>query len=219
MGKRAHPPRDECVRPPAVGRLRVRHLGGFPGDTGAHRRPGKSRARTGSLRQGRSHRVVARGCPRDGFAGTIVLNGAARTTRVPWVVTMARTKRERLVSDIAISKTAFAPSLQASGRGHVPRRPWSSGARTASASSRWPCSSFELRTAKGKRLGVLTRLRDVLPGDVLDRTDRSRLRWAAPARWPVRADGARARRVGARRRRGGSSASSVRFTIRRLAAR
>lgn len=119
------------------------------------------------LEPGASGKVVltvsSREAPENGFAGTIVLNGAARTTRVPWVVTMARTKRERLVSDIAISKTAFAPSLRhpAVVTFRAGRVVWGANGLGIEPVA---LLELELRTAKGKRLGVLTRLRDVLPG-------------------------------------------------------
>ena len=137
--------------------------------------------------------------------------------RVPWVVTMARTKRERLVSDIAISKTAFAPSLThpAVVTFRAGRVVWGANGLGIAPVA---LLELELRTAKGKRLGILTRLRDVLPGTysigLTGRGSDGRILPAGRYVLTVRALGVSARE-GAR---GGSSASSVRFTIRRAAA-
>jgi hypothetical protein len=154
----------------------------------------------------------------EGFAGTIVLTGTAGTMRIPWVVAMAQTKQGRLVSDVVISKTAFAPSLK-----HPSVVTFRAG-RILSGENGLGIEpvallELELRTAQGKRLGVLARLRDVLPGrysvGLTGRDSDGRI--LPPGRYvlKVRALGVTARE-GAR---GGSSAASVSFTIRRPASR
>lgn len=171
------------------------------------------------LRPGASRDVLlsisALVAPENGVAGTIVVTGgSAGTARVPWAVTTGQVRSSRLVSRLAISQSAFAPSLE-----HPAVVTFRAGRIVSGPNgvSIEPVAllEVELRTLKGKRLGVLTRLRDVLPGTysigLTGRGPDGRLLAAGRYEIVVRALGVTARE-GAK---GGASASSVGFTVRR----
>ena len=98
-------------------------------------------------------------------AGGVLLVSAdgAQPVRVPWTVARRPEGSAPLVGDVQLSHSAFAPSDQApvvlafrAGRAE----------RVPDGEMIEPVGVLELElwTAKGRRLGVLARLRDVLPG-------------------------------------------------------
>jgi minor extracellular serine protease Vpr len=112
---------------------------------------------------GRAHVFVT---ARLAFAprGTGAVEGALRVTtigggvfRVPWAVIPARPQRP-LIGDVEISSTSFKPSDSAPAV-------LSLTAGRVSGSELRPLARFDLELWRGaRRLGVLVRLRDLLPG-------------------------------------------------------
>ena len=109
--------------------------------------------------------VATTSAVRDGPArGAIVLQAAgARPVRIPWSVSFRQGGAEPLLGDVRLSTNVFtpadaAPAVLAFRAGLV--------SATAEATSVEPVGllDVELWNAKGKRLGLLARLRDVLPG-------------------------------------------------------
>jgi subtilisin family serine protease len=108
--------------------------------------------------------VSAREEPAAGAGGALVVAAeGARSVRVPWAVGRRAVDRGPLVADVQLSHTEFAPS------DHAPAIvAFRAGRVDASADGELiePVGLLELElwTAEGRRLGVLARLRDVLPG-------------------------------------------------------
>jgi Subtilase family len=108
--------------------------------------------------------VSAEGAPAAGAGGAIVVAAeGARPVRVPWAVARRAADRSPLVADVELSHSEFTPSDLAPAV--VAFR---AGRVDASADGELiePVGLLELElwTVKGRRLGVLARLRDVLPG-------------------------------------------------------
>jgi hypothetical protein len=87
----------------------------------------------------------------------------APAARVPWALAARAGTRSELVGDVRLSTTAFSPSDAAPAV-------LAFRAGSVSSTSDWTgvepvgVLDVELWTAGGKRLGVLARMRDVLPG-------------------------------------------------------
>ena len=128
--------------------------------------------------------------------------------RIPWAVVLREPRA--LLGPLELSKRAFKPS-ETDARGRDPARPGGSSARARGTRS-CPCcaSTSSSGRTSGKRLGLLARLRDVLPGRyALGLTGRGPARHAARARAPTGV------RVFAWPTGGGPPAvRSARFTIR-----
>jgi hypothetical protein len=108
--------------------------------------------------------VSARGEMPAGAGGALVVAAeGARPVRVPWAIARRAVERGPLVADVQLSHSEFAPSDLASAV--VAFR---AGRVDASADGELiePVGLLELElwTAEGRRLGVLARLRDLLPG-------------------------------------------------------
>jgi minor extracellular serine protease Vpr len=109
-------------------------------------------------------RVGAEDDPAGGAAGTFVVGAeGAEPARVPWAIAPRPTEGEPLVGDVRISHHEFSPSdaapvVLAFRVGSVDAGPEGDLVEPAGL------LELELWTAKGERLGVLARLRDVLPG-------------------------------------------------------
>jgi minor extracellular serine protease Vpr len=109
-------------------------------------------------------RVGAGEEPAAGAAGTFVVGAeGAEPARVPWAIAPRPTADEPLVGDVRISHHEFSPSdaapvVLAFRVGRVDAGPDGDAVEPAGL------LELELWTAKGERLGVLARLRDVLPG-------------------------------------------------------
>ena len=109
-------------------------------------------------------KVSAAARARRGFAGGALVVSArgARAVRVPWAVSFAAPPR-RLVSAVRLSHSRFqasdsAPVVLAFRAGRVETAP---DGRTIEPIARL---DVELWTARGRRLGVIARLRNLLPG-------------------------------------------------------
>lgn len=108
--------------------------------------------------------VTATGEPPAGAGGVLVVSAeGAQAVRVPWAVAKREAESEPLVGDVRISHHVFSPSdrapvVVAFRAGRVDA--------TAAGEAIEPVGLLELElwTAAGRRLGVLARLRDVLPG-------------------------------------------------------
>jgi hypothetical protein len=109
-------------------------------------------------------RVVARAPAGSGglASGVLLVRAGPRSARVPWAVALGSARGGPLVSDVVLAPTAFAPSLVepavlAFSAGRI-----SPG---ADADSIDPVGVLELELwSRGKSLGVVARLRDLLPG-------------------------------------------------------
>jgi hypothetical protein len=93
----------------------------------------------------------------------IVSAEGARSVRVPWAITPRAADRAPLVGDVRLSHSQFAPSPAAPAvlafrAGRV------DGGPDGEAIEPVGLLELELVTADGRSLGVLARLRDVLPG-------------------------------------------------------
>jgi subtilisin family serine protease len=93
----------------------------------------------------------------------VVFAEGAQEVRVPWAVSEREAGLAPLVGDVRISHREFAPSdaapaVLAFRAGRVDRVPDGEAIEPVGV------LELELWTAKGRRLGVLARLRDVLPG-------------------------------------------------------
>jgi hypothetical protein len=99
----------------------------------------------------------------DGASGVVVVSArGARAARIPWAIA-PRPKDLALVDSVSLSNWQFAPSRSApvvlafrAGRAV----PGTGGERIEPVG----LLDLELWTPKGKRLGVIARLRDLLPG-------------------------------------------------------
>jgi minor extracellular serine protease Vpr len=99
-----------------------------------------------------------------GAGGSLVVSASgAQAVRVPWAISRRNSERGPLVGDVQLSHREFAPSATAPvvlafRAGRVDDTP--------NGESIEPVGLLELElwTAEGKNLGVLARLRDVLPG-------------------------------------------------------
>jgi minor extracellular serine protease Vpr len=108
--------------------------------------------------------VEAAGGLEAGAGGALVVSASGtQSVRVPWAISRRNSGRGPLVGDVQLSHREFAPSATAPvvlafRAGRVDD--------TANGESIEPVGLLELElwTAEGKRLGVLARLRDVLPG-------------------------------------------------------
>jgi subtilisin family serine protease len=126
-------------------------------------------ARPGSLNLGPGETgdavlgVSASERPAARVSGTIVVSSALGAARVPWIVAMAPRDTGRLLGRVEISEDLLVPSL-------TDPAVLTFQAGTVAAASEGiavePVAGLEieLRTAGGRRLGVLARLRDLLPG-------------------------------------------------------
>jgi subtilisin family serine protease len=121
-----------------------------------------------SLAPGASGRVAvlasSTGRARGTAGGVLVVEAAgARSARVPWAVSFREASPEPLVGDVHLSHDSFAPSAAAPAvlafrAGSVVPGPDGENVEPVGA------LELELWTARGKRLGVLAHLRDLLPG-------------------------------------------------------
>jgi minor extracellular serine protease Vpr len=108
--------------------------------------------------------VEATGDLSEGSGGALVVSaGGAQSVRVPWAIAPRTSGRGPLVGDVQLSHTAFAPSgaapvVLAFRAGRVEATPEGEAIEPVGL------LELELWTAQGKPLGVLARLRDVLPG-------------------------------------------------------
>jgi minor extracellular serine protease Vpr len=106
--------------------------------------------------------VSARPGVRQGTGGVVlaVPQGDA-PTRIPWAVASERDRTEALVGSVSISNWEFAPSAAAPSV-----VAFSAGRADTGSGSIEPVGllDVELWTAAGKKLGVIARLRDLLPG-------------------------------------------------------
>jgi hypothetical protein len=106
--------------------------------------------------------VSARPGVRRGAGGVVLAapQGAA-PTRIPWAVAPGRDSTEALVGSVSISNWEFAPSTAAPSV-----VAFSAGRADTGDGSIEPVGllEVELWTAAGKKLGVIARLRDLLPG-------------------------------------------------------
>jgi subtilase family protein len=108
--------------------------------------------------------VAAGGELSAGTGGVLVVSAdGAQPVRVPWAIARRAVQRGPLVGDVQISHHAFAPSdrapvVLAFRAGRVD--PTGDGEMIEPVG----VLDLELWTANGRRLGVLARLRDVLPG-------------------------------------------------------
>ena len=99
----------------------------------------------------------------DGASGVVVVSArGARAARIPWAIA-PRPADLALVDSVSLSNWEFAPSKSAPAvlafrAGHAV--PGSGGERIEPVG----LLDLELWTPKGKRLGVIARLRDLLPG-------------------------------------------------------
>ncbi|HEX2044494.1 MAG TPA: S8 family serine peptidase, partial [Gaiellaceae bacterium] len=99
-----------------------------------------------------------------GAVGALVVSAeGAQTARVPWAIARRAADRGPLVSDVQLSHSEFAPSpaapvVLAFRAGRVDPAPGGEAIEPVGL------LEVELWTAGGRRLGVLARLRDVLPG-------------------------------------------------------
>ena len=108
--------------------------------------------------------VAAAGETPAGAGGVLVVSAdGAQPVRIPWAVARRDAERAPLVGDVQISHHSFSPSdrapvVLAFRAGRVDR--------TGDGETIEPVGVLELElwTAAGRRLGVLARLRDVLPG-------------------------------------------------------
>jgi minor extracellular serine protease Vpr len=108
--------------------------------------------------------VEATGELEAGAGGALVVSASGtQSVRVPWAISRRNSGRGPLVGDVQLSHPEFAPSAAAPvvlafRAGRVDD--------TANGESIEPVGllELELMTAEGTRLGVLARLRDVLPG-------------------------------------------------------
>ena len=102
------------------------------------------------------------GIPPRGSGVLLVAADGAPSARVPWAVTVQPTA-ERLIGSLQLSNRAFAPSSTAPAV-----LAFQAGSATSgpSGESVDPVGTLDLElwTPDGKRLGVLARLRDLLPG-------------------------------------------------------
>ncbi|HSK15259.1 MAG TPA: hypothetical protein VK915_03730, partial [Gaiellaceae bacterium] len=108
--------------------------------------------------------VEANGEMPAGAGGVLVVSAdGAQAVRVPWAVAERATDRAPLVGDVELSHHEFSPSNRApvvlafrAGRADA----------AADGGGIEPVGVLELElwTAEGRRLGVLARMRDVLPG-------------------------------------------------------
>jgi minor extracellular serine protease Vpr len=109
-------------------------------------------------------RVEATGDVAAGLGGALVVSAlGAQPARVPWAIAPRASERGPLVGDVQLSHGSFSPSktapvVLAFSAGRVDQ--------TLDGESIEPVGllEIELWTAGGERLGVLARLRDVLPG-------------------------------------------------------
>lgn len=173
--------------------------------------PGRLTLPAGASRAARL-RVSAPRQPADPVAGTIVVTGAARSLRVPWIVA-AVDRPASLVGEVSISKRRFVPSLRAPA---VVRFRAGRLVTEANGFGIQPVALLELdlRRVGGRHLGLLLRLRDVLPGRyAIGLTGRGPTgQVLPPGRYVLRL---RAVPVNVREGdRGAVSTASVRFTIR-----
>lgn len=99
-----------------------------------------------------------------GVGGVLIVSAeGARSVRVPWAITPRAADRAPLVGDVQLSHSEFAPSPAAPAvlafrAGRV------DGGPDGEAIEPVGLLELELVTADGRSLGVLARLRDVLPG-------------------------------------------------------
>ena len=120
-----------------------------------------------TLEPGTSASVILMASARAAVSGSaggsfLVLADGARTVRVPWAVSF-RNEREPLLSGVALSHRDFAasdaaPAVLAFRAGRIASSPRGYAVEPVGV------LVAELRTAGGERLGVLARMRDLLPG-------------------------------------------------------
>ena len=98
------------------------------------------------------------------FGGALVVSAdGAQSARVPWAIAPKAARRDPLVGDVQLSHVSFSPSRRAPvvlafSAGRVDETP------DGAAIEPVGLLEVELLSAEGKSLGVLARLRDVLPG-------------------------------------------------------
>jgi minor extracellular serine protease Vpr len=108
--------------------------------------------------------VSAKGNAPDGARGALVVGAeGAQPMRVPWAIAARAAGRDPLVDDVRLSNQEFAPSnvapaVLAFRAGRVDSSPEGDAIEPVGL------LELELWTADGERLGVLARMRDVLPG-------------------------------------------------------
>ena len=108
--------------------------------------------------------VSAGDVPPAGAGGALVVSAAgAQAARVPWAIAHRSAESPPLVGDVQLSHSDFAPSTSAPvvlafRAGRVDSTPDGEMIEPVGL------LELELWTAQGRRLGVLARLRDVLPG-------------------------------------------------------
>jgi hypothetical protein len=102
--------------------------------------------------------------PPDGAGGVVIVSAeGAQPVRVPWAIAHREAERAPLVGDVQLSHHKFSPSDMAPAvlafrAGRVDRVPDGEMIEPVGL------LELELWRADGRRLGVLARLRDVLPG-------------------------------------------------------
>lgn len=121
-----------------------------------------------SLGPGESALVILQASAAPGATGAaggafVVQPAGSQAVRVPWAVSFRSGKLDRLVGDVVLSNRVFSPS------GAAPAVLAFRAGRADEAVDGETIEPVrllegELRTAAGKRLGVLFRLRDLLPG-------------------------------------------------------
>lgn len=121
-----------------------------------------------TLQPGTATSVVLIASAPDGATGTaggsfLVLPDGARPVRVPWAVSFRDGDRDPLLSGVGLSHREFsasdaAPAVLAFRAGRV------ESSATGYAVEPVGVLVAELRTSGGERLGVLARMRDLLPG-------------------------------------------------------
>ena len=101
--------------------------------------------------------------PAASIAGTIVAASGGSVARIPWIVTMGPRDTGSLLGAVALSTGTLKPSLA-----NPALLTFRAGSAAAGPDGLViePVAllEVELRAANGKRLGLLARLRDLLPG-------------------------------------------------------